>query len=299
MSGAVEARRRCSCPRSGTISTTNAPAGRVVERDGEATDERDGVDRGAAAGRRMNASAASANDCSIAIDCTMSSSSRLSDRSATRPAHGPRNSSGPNWAAASRPRATPLSVRLQHQQGLGDHRQPVADLGDRAGRRRTAGSCGCAASGTSPRRGASGAPAHAASVAPGAAWRPAAARRRRRSPGCGSGCGTGGRGSGAGRRRRGRARPASSAPRPAGVSTASITRRSSVEGSRATRPCFDQAVEAAGEPDGERCRPTGEVAHAQALVGRLGEVAPARRSRRSLMPCRSRSSASSDALTSS
>ncbi len=41
----------------------------------------------------------------------MSSSLRLSERSATSPAHGPSTSSGANWVAASRPRATPLPVR--------------------------------------------------------------------------------------------------------------------------------------------------------------------------------------------
>ena len=42
--------------------------------------------------------------------CTQSSSRRFSDRSATRPAKAPMNSTGPNCAAASSPRAKPLSV---------------------------------------------------------------------------------------------------------------------------------------------------------------------------------------------
>ena len=58
----------------------------------------------------MNAMNASANDCSIANDCTIISSLRLSLRSATRPAHAPRISTGPNWHAANSPRANPLSV---------------------------------------------------------------------------------------------------------------------------------------------------------------------------------------------
>ena len=78
----------------------------------------------------MNARTASANDWAIATTCTIISSLRLSDRSATRPAHAPRNSTGPNWHAASRPTAKPLPVRLQDQQRLGDQRQPVADLRD-------------------------------------------------------------------------------------------------------------------------------------------------------------------------
>ncbi len=78
----------------------------------------------------MNASAASTNDCAIAIVCTIISSLRLSDRSATRPAHAPSSSTGANWHAVSRPTAKPLPVRLQDEQGLGDQRQPVADLRD-------------------------------------------------------------------------------------------------------------------------------------------------------------------------
>jgi len=60
-----------------------------------------------------NASAAMANDWTIASVWTVSSSLRLSDRSATRPAHGPRRRMGPNWAAASTPRAMPLFVILR------------------------------------------------------------------------------------------------------------------------------------------------------------------------------------------
>ena len=42
--------------------------------------------------------------------------------------------------------------QAQHEQGLGDHRQPRAGLGDRAGRGRRAGSCASAASGRCPSR---------------------------------------------------------------------------------------------------------------------------------------------------
>src|SRR6476659_11169779 len=45
--------------------------------------------------------------------CTMSSSRRLSDRSATSPPHGPRSRTGPNCAAARAPSAMPLSVSLR------------------------------------------------------------------------------------------------------------------------------------------------------------------------------------------
>ena len=78
----------------------------------------------------MNAIAASTNDCTIANDCTIISSLRLSERSATRPAHAPRISTGPNWQAASRPEREAAVGELQHQQRLGDERQPVADLRD-------------------------------------------------------------------------------------------------------------------------------------------------------------------------
>ena len=61
----------------------------------------------------MNASAASTNDCSMASDCTMSSSRRLSERSAMTPAHAPSTSIGRNSHAATKPTATPLSVSLR------------------------------------------------------------------------------------------------------------------------------------------------------------------------------------------
>ena len=64
-------------------------------------------------GSPLKASAASTNDWTMARVCTMSSRRRLSDRSATRPAHGPSTRIGPNWAAASTPRAMPLSVSLR------------------------------------------------------------------------------------------------------------------------------------------------------------------------------------------
>ena len=53
-------------------------------------------------------------------------------RSGRRPARptAPRSSTGPNWAAASRPSGDPAAGEPQHQQRLGDQRQPVADLGD-------------------------------------------------------------------------------------------------------------------------------------------------------------------------
>ena len=54
---------------------------------------------------------AKANDWAIATNCTMTSSLRLSERSAMRPAQAPRNSTGPNWQAARMPTARPLSVR--------------------------------------------------------------------------------------------------------------------------------------------------------------------------------------------
>ena len=60
----------------------------------------------------------------------MISSLRLSERSATRPAHAPRISTGPNWQAASRPEREPAVGELEHQQRLGDEREPVADLRD-------------------------------------------------------------------------------------------------------------------------------------------------------------------------
>jgi hypothetical protein len=62
-------------------------------------------------GDPVNASAARAKDCSIATDWTASSRRRLSERSATNPAHGPSSRTGPNWAAASTPSATPEPVR--------------------------------------------------------------------------------------------------------------------------------------------------------------------------------------------
>ena len=59
----------------------------------------------------MNASAASTNDWAISSVWVMSSSRRLSDRSATTPAHAPKISTGANWQATSTPMATPLPVR--------------------------------------------------------------------------------------------------------------------------------------------------------------------------------------------
>ena len=58
----------------------------------------------------MKASPPSTNDWTIAKAWTAISSLRLSDRSARSPAHAPKRSTGPNCAAASRPRARPLSV---------------------------------------------------------------------------------------------------------------------------------------------------------------------------------------------
>ena len=58
----------------------------------------------------MNAMKASANDCIIAKVCTIISNLRLSLRSATRPDQAPSTSTGPNWQAANRPSAKPLSV---------------------------------------------------------------------------------------------------------------------------------------------------------------------------------------------
>ena len=46
------------------------------------------------------------------------------------PAHAPNSRTGANWHAVSSPTATPLSVSVQDEQGLGDQRQPVADLRD-------------------------------------------------------------------------------------------------------------------------------------------------------------------------
>ena len=60
----------------------------------------------------MNAMNARANDCSMANDCTIISSLRLSERSATSPDHAPSTRTGPNWHAANRPRANPLSVSV-------------------------------------------------------------------------------------------------------------------------------------------------------------------------------------------
>ena len=45
--------------------------------------------------------------------CRWTSSRRLSDRSATRPAQAPKSSTGPNWVAVSSPSASPLSVSLR------------------------------------------------------------------------------------------------------------------------------------------------------------------------------------------
>ena len=58
----------------------------------------------------MNASAASANDCTIARLWMMMRSRRLSDRSAITPAHAPNSSTGRNWHAVMIPTATPLWV---------------------------------------------------------------------------------------------------------------------------------------------------------------------------------------------
>ena len=58
--------------------------------------------------------------------CTQSSSRRLSDRSATRPANAPMNSTGPNCAAAEQPEGEAAVRQLQHQERLRDQRQPVA-----------------------------------------------------------------------------------------------------------------------------------------------------------------------------
>ena len=59
----------------------------------------------------MNASAASANDWTIAKAWIPIRSLRLSERSATTPAHAPNKSTGRNWHAAISPTATPLWVR--------------------------------------------------------------------------------------------------------------------------------------------------------------------------------------------
>ena len=64
-------------------------------------------------GLPLKARAARQNDWAMARLWTSSSSLRLSERSATRPAKGPSTSTGPNWATASMPRATPLSVSFR------------------------------------------------------------------------------------------------------------------------------------------------------------------------------------------
>ena len=62
-------------------------------------------------GWSMNAKAASANDWIMAKVWIPIRSLRLSERSATTPAHAPKMSTGRNWAAVINPTATPLCVR--------------------------------------------------------------------------------------------------------------------------------------------------------------------------------------------
>src|SRR4051812_19329670 len=59
----------------------------------------------------MKASAASTNDWPISAAWVTYRSVRLLVRSTITPAHGDSTRIGPNWQAASRPTATPLSVR--------------------------------------------------------------------------------------------------------------------------------------------------------------------------------------------
>ena len=78
----------------------------------------------------MNARAASANDWIMANVCTIISSLRLSLRSATSPAHAPRQQHRKELAGGQEPDGDAAVGEPQHQQGLGDECQPVADLGD-------------------------------------------------------------------------------------------------------------------------------------------------------------------------
>ena len=81
-------------------------------------------------GEPEKASTASTADCAIAIICTMTSSLRLSDRSAMRPAHAPSTSTGRELAGREHADREAAVGEVQDEQGLGDQRQPVADLRD-------------------------------------------------------------------------------------------------------------------------------------------------------------------------
>ena len=160
--------------------------------------------------------------------CTQSSNRRLSDRSATRPAKAPMNSTGPNCAAASSPRAKPLSVSFSTRSVCAISVSQLPDLGDELAGEEQAevadpeGVEGLAAScaGDGSRRGP-----------------PRPGRRGRRAP------------PRAARGRRGRARrmrpvsqavlrwrDSSSRARPASVSATRTNRRSPGSTARATRP---------------------------------------------------------------
>ena len=60
----------------------------------------------------------------------MISSLRLSARSATAPAHGAEEQHGHELAGGEQAEGDAAVGELQHEQGLGDQRQPVAGLGD-------------------------------------------------------------------------------------------------------------------------------------------------------------------------
>ncbi len=84
----------------------------------------------ATGGWPLKASAARANDCAMAMVCTMSSSLRLSLRSAIRPAKGPSDQDRAELSRGQDAERDAAVGELQHEQGLGHEREPVADLGD-------------------------------------------------------------------------------------------------------------------------------------------------------------------------
>ena len=106
------------------------PAGRVVEGGDDALHGGERVDdaRPCRGSRRPRPRARS--DCAIAAAWAMISRRRLSLRSATVPAQAPSSEHGAELTGREQAEGDAGVGQAQHQQGLGDHRQPGPGLGD-------------------------------------------------------------------------------------------------------------------------------------------------------------------------